>query len=131
MTFIYSGKCRFCEIGIGTPFRDMVGEKLHTGDIVAMFTEDEHGMCSPPRNLSAIVMDKYTTYSDGKIELKSDISEPFVMGIKNCKAEQLDGETVFRQDENSVWRVMRLKSYRDVIPGEHWTEWGFNYREEE
>lgn len=126
---IYSGKCLYCECGERTPFVDMSEERLYTGDIVIMFVEDEHGMTHPPDGLSAIVSNKYTTYTDGKIELNETGSQPFVMGIANCVMEKTDGaETVFRSGENRVWRVMRVKSWRDVVSGENWTEWGFNYK---
>lgn len=102
---IFSGKVRLCEVGLETKFRDVDGKKLFTGDVVVIYTDN--GALEATNNLSAVV-----AHEDGT---------PFVMGIANVNL----------LDEPGYWRVLRIKSHEDVIAGEHWSAWGFSYREKE
>jgi hypothetical protein len=118
--YLYSGKCRQCKTGIPTALTDINDKPLFTGDIVMLllkpswYTENEP-YC--PEGLTTITANHYTTYSDGShVENTQDL-EPFVMGIKS---EQLGGK----------WHVLKVKSYQDVVDGEHWPEFGFNYKME-
>ena len=98
---IKSGEVGLCLTGIETPFRDVNGKALSTGDIVAILTEREDGSLDYLGHLTVVVADE---------------SGPFVMGIKTVP---LLGPT--------HWRVWKLKDYDDVIPGENWKDWGFSY----
>ncbi len=125
---IYSGECLQCECGINTPFKDIDGKELYTGDIVINYTIDKEGLLECiPDNLTAVVMNKYTTYADGKIELKDESAKPFIMGIASCEPVFIGPETQFKSDGNT-WVVKKVKDYRDVISGEKWTAFGFNYK---
>lgn len=103
---VYSGECRLCDVGLETPYVDVMGRKLFTGDIVMSYT-DTYG----PDALSVVVAEQHTKITDQV--------DPyfFVMGIRNVPLEQ-DGE----------WKVRHLKSHEDVVAGEHWKAWGFSYR---
>jgi len=101
---IYSGKVKQGVVGTATEFEDQSGKELHVGDIVIVWSGDYIGtdleQWTPTKGLTAIVCDE-----DG----------PFVMGIKNCGFD----------DEK--WRIQIVKKHWDVIQGEHWPEYGFNY----
>ena len=109
--FVYSGKCRQCETGLKTNEKDMAGKELFTGDIVVIFTDDYH-----PDGLTVVIAHQWKSYSNGKHELIDENPEPFVMGI----------ETVCWTDDE--WKVMKVKDHSDVIEGEHWKDFGFNYK---
>ncbi len=126
MIYINSGKCRFCEIGLPAGFSDIEGVELFTGDIVVLLNKPsfyEEGESFHPEGLTAIVSQKYQTYntfSQGLVhELKPEHT-PYVMGIKSVSPSEFGKQ----------WHVKRVKSHKDVIAGEHWTEFGFNYTEE-
>ena len=107
--YVFSGECLEGECGIETPLTDWAGNPLMTGDIV-LIQKDGH----VPDNLTVVVSDKWSTYSDGTYREKDGPEQFFIMGIKGA----LPGE----------WAVVRVKSYADVVPGEHWRAYGFNYR---
>lgn len=119
--YLNSGKCRLAKCGIETSLFDMHGNVCHTGDIVLLWSRWEH---DDPENgfqnshgLTAIVEDRYTTYSNGEIKIDKE-GEPFVMGIK----------TIDLNNQN-IWAVEIVKKYSDCINGEHWKNYGFNYTE--
>jgi hypothetical protein len=115
-TYIYSGKCRFCETGIETAILDNNNEKLYTGDIVLIYTEDKDGLVNIlPDHLTAIVADNYKNVMLREPEFIGR-NKSFVMGLKNAKISK------------GNWQVIKVKSYRDVIDGEHWKSFGFSYK---
>lgn len=122
LMYIYSGDCRFCETGIQTPYRDDKGRRLFTGDIVLVFTDD-YG----PENLTVMVRNDFTSYQGGRHEQNEDVGNPFAMGIADCKPVNKDSETIFVSDD-TIWHVRKLKDHKDVVDGEHWRDFGFNYR---
>ena len=109
---VFSGDCLKAVCGISTGYKDMNGEPLHTGDIVQVYTE-----LYGPDSLTVVVGDAWTTYSNGVIECKDGPVHYFVMGIKDVPLEY-PGE----------WRVRKVKGFEDVVCGEHWRAYGFNYR---
>lgn len=115
--FVYSGKCRQGDVGEPTSLKDFTGADLFVGDIVIISTIDEFGICSN-NGLTVVVSDKYTTYSNGEHRIKEGEVEHFVMGIKSVDFMGKDAEK---------WIVKRVKSFKDVIVGEHWTDYGFSY----
>jgi len=115
--FVLSGKCRIGDVGEKTPLVDCHGKPLFVGDIVATFTkEHELGVCYFS-GLTAVVSDKWTSYSDGTHKQKQGDIDYFVMGIKGVDFMQ----------EDSLWQVQKVKSFEDVVSGENWKEFGFNY----
>ena len=110
--FVYSGNCRLCDVGRSTPIFDASGHRLFTGDIVLVFTKEY-----TPESLTVIVSDQYQSYSDGTHVAKEGDLSFFAMGIKSVTLGE-DGE----------WNVLRVKEQADVIPGERWKAYGFNYR---
>jgi hypothetical protein len=118
LMYVYSGKCRLCETGVKTPFADVMGNTLFTGDIVIVATDD----CPMPSGLTVVVSDQYQSYSDGShvehVE-KEDGHEFFVMGIKSVDL-YAPGQ----------WHVIRLKEHSDIVNGEHWQAYGFRYSED-
>jgi hypothetical protein len=121
---VFSGVC--LEAVCGTPIgaNDMHGEPLHTGDIVSIFTVDERiteygpSVEHFPDGLTVVVSDEWTTYSNGTYVRKDGAPEFFIMGIKSVPLRD-PGE----------WRVIKVKSYEDVLLGERWPAYGFNYGE--
>jgi len=121
--YVYSGKCREGLCGEKTNLINIDEKPLFVGDIVMSSTIDKQGIHSN-YGLSVVVSDRYTSYSNGNIE-ESEKYSFFVMGIKSCKFNLKEGEEV----EGTEWIVERLKSFEDVIDGEHWKDFGFNYKE--
>ena len=102
---VFSGDCDKGAIGISIGKKDIGGQFLSTGDIV-MFshgayvgTNAEQWTANPC--LSVIMADE---------------NGPFVMGLKTCGFDHPE------------WRITLVKKFSDVIEGERWPAWGFNYR---
>lgn len=125
---IYSGKCLQGICGIKAPFKDANGKELFVGDIVLIY-HIEHGKVEEfsTDGLSAVVNDRYTTGSfEGILEHRdSGKDDIFVMGIKSCKISRGD------EDIEEGWLVVRIKSWKNVVDGENWKDYGFNYHKEE
>ncbi len=105
---VYSGEVHMGDCGAETAMTDIGGNALRVGDIVMIFTTRAHGDTGEsvehmPSYPTAVVQDE-----DGR----------WVMGIKQTCLEGDCGN----------WRVMRIKRYEDVVEGERWQEYGFNYR---
>jgi hypothetical protein len=114
---IKSGKCVMGSVGDPTTIKDARGLSLFVGDIVATYTVDHLGQ-SCLHGLTAVVDGGLVTYTNGKTVNKIPDEPPFVMGTKSID---------FCTDDE--WFCLRLKSHKDVIPGEHWPEYGFSYEE--
>lgn len=98
--FIYSGKVKKGKCGESTDLYDYSGNELFVGDIVITSHKDDIEAGS----LTAVVQDN----EDG---------EYFIMGLKSID---------FDYDEE--WSVRKLKDWKDVIDGEKWEDFGFNYK---
>lgn len=116
---VFSGDCCECDVGIAIGHKDHYEKELHTGDIILVWhgnwigTDLEQWSCDA--ELTAVISNQYQSYSDGSVTYNQN-HEPFVMGIKSCGFS------------NPEWRIQVVKKYSDVIEGEHWTAYGFNYR---
>lgn len=116
---VYSGKCYLGECGTPTNLKTYCDQDLFVGDIVNLVYNDSLGV-NYCHGLSVVVTDRYTTYTDGS---ESDSGEDsfYVMGIKtNCDEGEVNKETGFQ--------IIKVKDWADVIDGEHWKEYGFNYK---
>lgn len=116
---VHSGNCCLCEVGIETGATDASGLPVHTGDIVSLYSllnreTDEWDLTRP---LTVVVANQFTSYSDGTVCLNAGPLEFFTMGIKS------EGIS------SPEWRVVIVKKFNDVVPGEHWPGYGFSYRE--
>jgi len=112
--YIYSGDCKQCEVGIPTEANDIMGQPLYTGDIVVI-----EGAYTCADSLTVVICEQFQNFY-GKDPVKlSNQSEFYVMGIKS-----------FGVDDFGDWKVSRVKSHKDIIDGEHWTAFGFNYRKQ-
>lgn len=119
--YVYSGKCRKGTLGQSTGITDIHGDLLRVGDIVITFRDDP--LAAVPSGLTVVVSDEWISYSNGVHEKKENF-EFFVMGIKNSTIAKLD-------DKNEkYWHVKRVKKWEDVIDGEHWSDYGFNYKKD-
>lgn len=109
--YVYSGNVRLCEVGLSTKLKDVRGEDLYTGDIIALCRDD--GVFT---GLTVVVANHWVSYIDGTHVKKEDDLEPFIMGIKTANLTE--------------WLCYRAKSFSDVINDEHWKDYGFNYKAE-
>ena len=105
---VYSGECEIGLCGLKTPLIDSLGKVLFVGDIVVMLE-----ICMGTMWLSVVVDDRPELA--GRVEK----GNPFIMGF-----HELD----FMKDKD--WCITRVKSYKDVIAGEHWKDFGFNFRKD-
>ncbi len=119
---LFSGKCCLSDLGIPMLVRDQWGDPLHvhTGDIVQIYSkdypQDEDCPWNDYHELTAVVSNQYTTYSNGTIQRNKQPVEPFVMGLKSVDFK--DGK----------WAVRVLKKWADVVDGERWPAFGFSYQ---
>ena len=109
---IYSGKCEIGQCGLPTNLIDNHDKPLFVGDIVAIFAADSIGATSS-YGLSVVVEDR--PESCGRTE---DLG-PFVMGLRSVDI-----------NANKEWIIKKVKSWEDCVDGEHWKDYGFNYRNE-
>jgi hypothetical protein len=109
---IYSGQCEHGECGLETKLVDNKFQSLRVGDVVCLAHKNEHGHFQF-YGLSAVVDDRPELYGE------TVYREPFVMGLATVD---------FNTDES--WLIERVKKWEDVLDGEHWTDYGFNYRKE-
>ena len=124
---IFSGDCFRGFVGEETELKTFDGKHVKNGDIVyASFIENDG---SPHSGyLSAIMDGRFTTYSNDTIT-DDGTSAFFCMGIASCVSPETglavveDGEVL-----KSGWVIELVKSSEDVVDGEHWKEFGINYR---
>jgi len=114
--FIYSGDCRKGKCGSPTNMKDIGGNSLFVGDIVLLLHAGEY--YNGFEGLTAVVDDSYISYSDGSHIENPDGQRSYIMGIGD---EDIT-------NKNSNWSVKRVKSYKNVVNGENWSEFGFNYK---
>jgi hypothetical protein len=117
--YVYSGQCRFCAVGLPSPFVDLKGNRLFTGDIVTHYAEEKTGYI--PRGLetlTVIVQDDFENFHGQEPKFVGAKRPAFVMGLAGCVPvkEPEDDETVLTSDTSSlVWHLVRVKSFQDVI----------------
>ena len=116
---VHSGQCCMCDIGIPVGANDAAGNPLHTGDIVLIYQgryiDTEIEQWDQEGGLTVVLAEQYQTYGDGSVRVEGDGSF-YVMGIKSCGFDHPE------------WQIKRVKSYADVVDGEHWKDYGFGYR---
>ena len=100
---VYSGKCEHGVCGRPTNLTDAVGKELFIGDIVVVTSRDG-------------VIHSLTVVMDARPF--DNTESPFIMGIASVD---------IAKDES--WRVDKVKGWEDVIDGENWKDFGFNYRQ--
>lgn len=123
--YVYSGGFRQGLCGTPTGFKDMYDKPLFVGDIVVNFTIS-NGVFESLGGMTVVVSDKYTSYTDGTHTEKDGQEEFYVMGIKTAWPETDDAEeTDWRKKR---WAVLKVKDHADVVDGEHWRGFGFNYK---
>ena len=115
--FVYSGDCKLGKIGEPTALKDFTGKDLFVGDIVITSVIDEWGICTN-NGLTVVVSDEY---NNKLVSEENWGSGHFVMGIKTVD---------FMGKDSQKWIVAKVKSFEDVVVGEHWKDYGFNYRAE-
>lgn len=100
---IYSGKVCLGRAGVETGVRDLRGRPVNTGDIVILYHDDGPD-CS------------IRVSSPLTVVVQHDDGDFYTMGIRSVGVS------------SEEWPVEIAKKYHDVVPGEHWPEWGFSYR---
>lgn len=101
-------------------------DELYVGDIVLAFYIEKDGQ-THSHYLTAVATNKYQSYSNTE---KVDIIEnkiPFVMGIAGCVTPETGLYSKFA-DVSEGWAYQRLKKWEDVLDGEKWEDFGFNYK---
>lgn len=116
--YVYSGGYRKGKCGVKSGLKDINGHELYVGDIVSTIHISSDGRPGYDYGLSVVVSDHWTSYSDGTHVINIDANKFFVMGIANVDFMAHDTE----------WHVKRVKFWRDCIDGEHWEDFGFNYK---
>jgi len=112
--FVLSGECKLGKIGEPTALKDFTGKDLFVGDIVITSVIDEWGICTN-NGLTVVVSDEY----NNKLVSEDNWGNGhFVMGIKTVD---------FMGKDSEKWIVTKVKSFEDVIAGEKWKDYGFNY----
>lgn len=117
---IFSGNCCMCDTGIPTGEKDIHGRELFTGDVVQLWhvncegTEFEQML--PEDGLTAIVAEQYSSFQGKAPEVINENPTPFTMGIKAIGVQ------------GGKWRVSLVKSHKHVVVGEHFPQFGFNYK---
>lgn len=123
---VYFGECLHGICGVKTHLVESQTLKpLYVGDIVIIQYVENGFVTHGIEHMTAVVNGKYTTYSDGTITeaIEDDF---FIMG--NAKSKNFILDTF--DDITEGWMVTRIKSFEDVIDGEHWKAYGFNYKED-
>jgi hypothetical protein len=120
MLKVFSGECQLCDAGIDAGANDSKGAPLHTGDIVLIYhgsyVGTDHEQWDLAGGLTAIVADQYESFSNGTAKLSAEPSPAYAMGIKACGLDSPN------------WDVVLLKKFSEVVDGENWKGYGFNYR---
>lgn len=111
--WVFSGKVPLCEIGKPTTLIDRDGRPLFTGDIVTIFTVDSDDNIRHSSEVLSCVLE-LTEEKDLSLHGVTRPG-PWVMGIRDVDLS------------NSQWRVLRLKSWKNVIKGEHWEDYEFSF----
>jgi hypothetical protein len=124
--FIYSGNCRLCKTGLPSNLIDDAGIELKTGDIVIIYTIAKNTGVVGLHGLSVVVANHYDNFQGLQpVEcIEENKSDVFVMGVKTCDIQEPEDNY-----PKEVWRVRRVKLWSDVIDGEKWVDFGFNYSE--
>lgn len=139
MMFIYSGQVRECEVGLPTPFVDAREQPVFTGDIVAMYWEDSDGVWKTDiiDHFTVALASNFHCYVGQRPVRKDEPETPFIMGYKSMipRKEPESEETALVDKRgggmpDGICHIVKVKSFEDVVSGEHWKEFGFNYREE-
>ncbi len=107
---VYSGECEHGLCGTKTDLVDNKGDALRVGDIV-MLSYQASELSSWHHGLSVVV--------EGRPNLTGNapIPDAFVMGICSVNI-----------NTNTRWVVTRVKKWEEVLDGENWSAYGFNYR---
>ena len=113
--FIYSGECKLGTVGEPTDLIDLSNTPLFVGDIVIVSVINASGICYN-NGLSVVI----SAEENNKLISEEDHSQGhFVMGIASID---------FMGKDASEWAVKKVKNHADVIDGEHWKDYGFNYK---
>lgn len=113
--FVFSGNVNLGKVGEPTEKTDSFGKPLFVGDIVMSSNKNAEGVyCN--HGLSVVVS---AEFSNKGLAPENHSAGHFVMGIKNID---------FMGKDADEWFVTKLKSHKDIVVGEHWKDYGFNYR---
>lgn len=108
--FVYSGNYRIATCGQLTGIKDVAGNTLRTGDIVILWHKDRD---SP--SLSVVCSSQWVSFTNGT-HTEERFYEHYVMGIKSVDLSS-----------STEWYVKRVKLCSEVLAGEKWESFGFNY----
>lgn len=118
---IYSGNCYLGTCGTPLGVVDVDGNGLFSGDIVVIWSDSGYYKS----DFRVCLYHEYEQTSSGEINIV-DMCGPWIYGLKSVPLLENVGE---REGEYSGWNVLKMKSWEDVVDGEHWAALGINYRE--
>jgi hypothetical protein len=109
---LMSGDCRIGEIGKETALVDYDGNKLFSGDLVA---------------LSSYNSDQFEWFAGVEFVCNNEFQDiglnkgMFVMGIRDQyqQTENELGETIVYQNQK-LWRIAKVKGFEELVDGEKW-----------
>lgn len=99
-----------------TSIIDLNNEPLCVGDIVIVTHIDSMGVCSN-HGPAVVVNDRWTTYGGGD-NVENKVFDTYIMGWKGID---------FNKDP-AEYLAQKIKSFADVVDGEHWPAFGINYK---
>jgi len=112
---------------------DVYEKPIFTGDIIAVYHEGYDGRWEIGSDHFVVALAFHYENFHGRDPVeKLEKETPFIMGYGGCtpRKEPENSETAMVSSTSDlVWHLVKVKGYQDVVHGEHWKEFGFNYRE--
>jgi len=122
--YVYCGECRQGTVGMQTDLVDVNGDPLYVGDMIVPCSI-VNGDLASTLILTAVVSDEFHTFvtTGGKEHRRKKGKIKFyIMGLEHAS---------FNEKDKNGWRILRFKKHHEVVDGEKWRQFGFNYKLEE
>lgn len=113
--FVYSGKCKMCEVGLDSDLIDVHERKLKTGDVVIVYKEIQTSTVEKNCvGIGVIAANHFKNVSGEKPSKRDNTNKirPYVMGFSSG---------------GTPWKIRLVKSYSDIVDGEKWSDYGFHF----
>lgn len=120
---VYSGKVFLGECGKKTDLLNIDGKPLYVGDIVINLAQHKYGspdLTSETCYCMSVVVENKT---NDKLNKKY-----FVMGLSSVDINNHNIDNYEYKQGKTEWVIKRVKSFENVLDGEKWFDFGFNYK---